>query len=51
MFTTRGIKTMEKTISEIVYPTVAVQAGFLNRRTINNNIPPQILGINRRIYE
>ena len=43
IFVTRGIKTMEKTISEILYPTVAVQAGFLNRRTIKNNIPTQIL--------
>ena len=34
---------MEKTISEILYPTGAVQAGFLNRRTIKNNIPTQIL--------
>ena len=42
IFVTRDIKTMEKTISEILYPTVAVQAGFLNRRTIKNNIPTQI---------
>ena len=36
---------MEKTIIEILYPTVAVQAGFLNKRTIKNNIPTQIRGI------
>ena len=35
-------KPLEKTISEILYPTVAIQTAFLNRRTIKNNIPPQI---------
>ena len=43
IFITRDIKTMERTISEIVYPTVAIKAGFLNKRTIKNNIPTLIL--------
>ena len=33
---------MEKMINEILYPTVAIQEGFLNRRTIKGQIPSQI---------
>ena len=41
IFVARGIKIMEKTISEILYPTVAVRAGNLNRRTIKLSNPDQ----------
>ena len=42
LFVNRNIKTMDKLIKEILYPTVAIREGVLNRRTIKGHIPSQI---------
>ena len=34
---------MEQITNEILYPTLAIQEGYLNRRTIKDDIPTQIL--------
>ena len=42
MTKTLGKILLKKIINDILYPTVAIQEGFLNRRTIKGQIPSQI---------
>ena len=42
IFLNRNVRTMNDMVREILYPTVAIREGVLNRRTIKGQIPSHI---------